>query len=361
MINLTRTAVCLSILLNFLNCQIVQAQQKTDPPSKVPCIHASAITQEDDTSGAGKAAWTTAASTQDGLFSITYCGVFKDGPTSVRRIAVSDLDELPTGFDAHRKYGEMVGEKIQVRDLPPGFTVYQGMAFEIVTEAVPNMRYLTFRVPSVRSEEEFSKLTILYLDENPLLPGALEWRNHYSQLDIPKPDFKARTLSAVFNFASVFHHRSYVGRVVVASFNRAEYEKSPLDLGISSVVGPPYVKAGETFTYSVTIFNGGGNPVPAADVVFYSSMNNGEFVSATATQGRCRESVNSSDVTVCDLGEVPGWKKVVINITVKARADGMMDYLGEAVFTTSNIVSARAYDYTPENNHYESRGTIIRH
>ena len=120
------------------------------------------------------------------------------------------------------------------------------------------------------------------------------------------------------------------------------------------------MKVGETFTYSVTIRNGGGNAVPATEVVFNSSMTNGKFVSATSTQGKCRKSVNSDPVTVCDLGTIDAGKRVVISITVQAEATRMMDHNGEEVFITNNIIRGRDYDYTPENNVYDSRGTIIR-
>jgi hypothetical protein len=57
---------------------------------------------------------------------------------------------------------------------------------------------------------------------------------------------------------------------------------------------------------------------------------------------------------------VEAGKRVVISITVKAEGSGMMDYYGEEVLMTRNIVHDREKDYTPENNSYESRGTIIR-
>jgi hypothetical protein len=348
------------ILLGSMFCPAGRSQQAGPPPRKAPCRHASAITRDHAGAHGEQGAWTTATASRDGLLSLTYCGVFKGGPTTVDRLTAAQLGDLPTGFEPHLRYGEMVGEKIQVRGLPPGFKVYKDMSFEIRTEAIPNMKYLTFRVPSVQSEEEFKKLVVLYLDEGYLLPGALEWRSSSLELDVPRSDFKTRTLSAVFDFASVFHHATYVGRVVLGSFDRAEYQKSPVELYIGSVVGPPYVKVGEKFTYSVTIGNGGGNPVPAEETVFNSSMTNGKFVSATSTQGRCRQSVNSSSVTVCDLGTVGAGKRVVISITVEAEASGLMDFYGEEVFTTSNTIRGRDYDYIPENNVYESRGTIIR-
>jgi uncharacterized repeat protein (TIGR01451 family) len=150
--------------------------------------------------------------------------------------------------------------------------------------------------------------------------------------------------------------------VVVASFNEAEYNRSPVELGISSIVGPPVVKVGETFSYSITLINGGGNPRPATDVVFNSSFGGGEFsfVSASASQGTCRKSVNSDDVVVCDLGTVEAGKKVVITFSVKAGDSPMIDHWGEIVFVTTNIVQVRETDYNPENNYYRSLSTIVR-
>ena len=349
------------LLLSGLFCVTGAAQQPEPASSRPRCTHASSITRENVKAGNDKGAWTTAAAAENGLLSLTYCGVFKDGPTVVNRISVAQLTEVPAGFDPYRKYADAAGEKIQVKSLPPGFTVYKDLAFEIRTEAVPNMKYLTFRVPSIQSEEDFKKLVVLYLDESDLLPGALEWEPSFLELDIPKADFKTRTLSSVFDFASVFSHTTYIGRVLVGSFDEAEYQKSSLDLYISSVVAPPYVKVGETFTYSVTIVNGGGaNAVPATEVAFNSTMSNGKFVSATSTQGKCRKSVNSDPVTVCDLGTIAAGKRVVISITATAEATQMMEFNGEEVFTTLNMVRGRNYDYTPENNAYDSRGTIIR-
>jgi hypothetical protein len=97
---------------------------------------------------------------------------------------------MPDGFESHRKYGELVGEKIRIRNLPVGYTVYKDMAFEIKTKAVPNMMYLTFRVPSVQSIDEFKKLRVLYLDEDGMLPGALQWEYDYRGVDVPEADLR---------------------------------------------------------------------------------------------------------------------------------------------------------------------------
>lgn len=333
------------------------ARQGNDSVKKPPCNDAGSLTQS-NSKGDDRGAWTNNTSSNDGLLSLTYCGVFKDGPTVVRRLTSNELGQIPTGFDPLVKQAETVGEKLQVRRLPLGFSVYKNMAFEIRTEAIPNQTYLTFRLPSVRTEEEFSNLAILFLDEDQRLPGTLQWDISYRELDIPKSDFKTRTLTSVFNFATAFHTSIYTGRIIVAAFDQAEYNKSTVDLCVRSVIGPPHVKVGETFTYDITVSHCGGFQTPATEVVFNSNIAGGTIVSVSSSQGRCRQSVNTIDKVVCEFGTLQPFSKAVISITIKAQEHLIADRT-EDVFTTTNSISCRETDTYFENNIHESRSTLI--
>jgi hypothetical protein len=178
-------------------------------------------------------------------------------------------------------------------------------------------------------------------------------------LDIPKSDFKTRTLTSVFDFATAFHTSIYTGRVIVATFNQAEYSKSPIDLCVQSVIGPPHVKVGETFTYDITVSHCGGYSIPATEVVFNSNVSGGTIVSVSSSQGRCRQSVNTIDKVVCEFGTIQPFSKLVVRLTVKAKEQLMMDR-NEELFTTTNSISCREADILLENNIYESRSTLIR-
>jgi uncharacterized repeat protein (TIGR01451 family) len=270
--------------------------------------------------------------------------------------------ELPAGMEGEQKGAEQAGMKIRVKSLPIGFSVYHDMVFEIRTQATAVGESVKFRLPSVPNEEEFKKLRVLYLDEDPLVPGTLKWQISDNP---PRANFEERTLTAGFEFTSVFQHKvvqdnGHIGRVMVADFDQAEYDKSSLDLAVTSVVGPPSVKVGETFTYSVTIHNGGDKPIQATDAVFNSIRSNGTFVSVSSTVGKCRESVNSDPVVVCELGTLAPGATAVVNITVKVYSDPMIEHEGQTVFATSNIVVSREKDSSPRNNSYESRSTTIR-
>lgn len=177
-------------MLCFGLYSVAQAQQTGTQSQKAPCVNASKITRDNDRKVDDGDVWTTETSSRDGVLSLTYCGVFKTGQATINRLAPKRLTEMPDGFESHRKYGELVGEKIRIRNLPVGYTVYKDMAFEIKTKAVPNMMYLTFRVPSVQSIDEFKKLRVLYLDEDGMLPGALQWEYDYRGVDVPEADLR---------------------------------------------------------------------------------------------------------------------------------------------------------------------------
>ena len=354
-------AVSLSLTVGLF-CSVAYAQQPTEPGLSQACPHVWRITPADPKLATKSDAWTSENSDQDGILSLSYCWVFQPGLTTARRLAKDKLMQLPTNFDIHGRYGELVGEKIRTDALPVGYAVYKDLAFEIETKAVFDASSITIRVPSVKDKEQFSNLSLLYLDEDQEVPGLLTWHHYPKYLGEQKSDFATRTLSAGFAYTSVFHHATGLARVLVVSFDKITYDKSAaVDVGIRSVVGPPYVKFGETFSYSVTIVNGSANGQDATDVVLFGIISDARFVSVTSTQGRCRKSVNSDPEIVCELGTLKAMKTAVVTVTVKADDSSMpLEVWGESVFVSSNSVRSKERDYTPENNSYESRGTIIR-
>ena len=352
----------LFFLVSVLFQVCVRAQQPTDTALRQECPHAWKITPADPKLAEKSDAWVSDKQDQDGILSLSYCWVYQPGLTIARRLTKDRLMDLPANFDLHRRYGEAVGEKIRVDGLPLGFSIYKDLAFELETRAVANPSVMTLKLPSVKTEEEFKKLFLLYLDEDRMVPGLLQWQRYPEYLGIQTSDFKSRTLTAGFDYASVFHHATGTARVLIASFDKSEYDKSPaVDVAVRSVVGPPYVRFGEAFSYSVTVVNWSPNGQEATDVVLFCIISDAQFVSVTSTQGRCRKSVNSDPEIVCELGSLKSTKAAVVTITVRGDDSSMpIEVWGESVFTSTNTVRAKERDYTPENNSYESRGTIIR-
>lgn len=359
-----RLKLCFLIaLLIFTLCLATHAQQNSSQPENFPCNQEIKVTpnRTDEFKGNGNG-WTEGTA-QDGVLSLTYCRFFKSGETTINRLSVNELTKLPIELDTYRKYGEMNGLKVGIRNLPLGYTIYKDMAFEIRTNAVPYYTYLTLKVPSIKSEEEFKKLRILVLKEDPLMGGVFQWELLDSELTIPQANFKTRTLSSTFDYTLTLNKSTPIGgRIIIASFDEVEYNKSSIDLGISSVVGAQYAKVGEIFSYEVTINNGGANPRQATEVVFHSIFGHSNFlpVSVSSSQGGCRiGQLRSDNSIVCDLGTIDTGKKVIVKFTVKAEDSSMLD-LGEMYFRAINIVRAREKDYIPENNIFESHSTVIR-
>lgn len=349
-----------AILSIFCFCLVGHAQQSA-PTAKGECPNAWEISPAFPKLVEKSDAWVSENSSEDGVALLKYCWVFQSGLTTIKRLAIEKLKELPADFEIHERYAQLAGEKIRVDDLPIGFSLFKNLAFELKTTAVMTGASVTLRLPSVKTEEEFKNLYLLYLDEDALVPGALQWQDYRNALGQQKFDFKTRTLTADFKYTTVFSHRTRRGRLLVASFNKEEYDKSAVDLYITSVVGPPYVKLGETFVYSISIKNWGGSERPASDVVMHSSMNGGRFVSGMATQGTCRQSINSTPDIVCELGKVDFGKTVTMTLTIKSDDLGMgrLDEK-EFVFSTLNTLRSREKDYSPENNLHQSLGTIVR-
>jgi hypothetical protein len=350
-----------SLLVIILFQISAQAQQRTDTALQKECPDAWKITPENPKRAEKSDAWVSETSDRDGIVSLSYCWVFQPGLTTVKRLVKGKLMQLPAGDEFFRRFEEISGEKIRVDALPVGFSVYKDMAFEVETKAVFDDSSITIRLPSVENEEKFKKLSLLYLDEDREVPGLLTW--HYPvEAGKEKADFSTRTLTAAFNYTSIFHRGTGMARVIVASFDKSEYDKSPeVDVGIRSVVGPPYVKFGEPFSYSVTVVNWSATGQKATDVVLFSVISDADFVSVTSTKGRCRKSVNSDTVIVCELGSLESTKAAVVTITVRGNDSSMpIEVWGESVFASMNTVRSKERDYTPENNSYESRGTIIR-
>jgi hypothetical protein len=283
-----------------------QTAQTPEAAKRPRCPNAWKVTPANPKLAEKTDAWTSETENEDGILAITYCWVFQPGLTSIKRLAPVKLTQLPEGLDDYERHAKAIGEKVRMNELPPGFSVYKGQAFEIKTAMVQSEASVTVRLPSVKSEAEFGKLFLLYLDEDSMVPGALQWETYPEYLGQQRSDFKTRTITAGFDYFTIFHHSTGAGRLVVASFNQEEYDKSSIDLYFTSIVGPPYVKPGEIFSYSISIKNLGGTGLAADDVVVNSSINNGRFVSATSSQGRCRKSVNSDPDIICELGRVTG-------------------------------------------------------
>jgi uncharacterized repeat protein (TIGR01451 family) len=333
------------------------AQDPTPSPERCP-NRADRSSDVAATSGRERT-WVSESDTEDGLVSVNYCAVFKQGRTVATRLPKDSIGNLPSGLEQHLDYAKLRAERIRVDSLPIGHSLYRNMAFEIKTDAQPDGEYVVFRVPSVKTKAEFDKLVILSLAEDIEVPGLLKWERDSNETRPLGSDFETRTLSAYFAFASVFRHGTGVARVVVASYDSAVYEASALDLWIGSVVGPSYVRGGDTFKYRISIRNTGTQGITATGVVFVCDLHGADLVGISSPSGRCGRSMRSTEAFICELDPIPKYGTAVVQLTLRAPNFASNEKLGEFVFTTMNEVTSREKDYSPENNRYMSLSTII--
>lgn len=337
---------------------LVRAQQSSAPAKEQKCPEAWKITPAKPKLAEKTDAWVSENGAEDGVVLLQYCAVYQIGLSTLTRLAVASLKQLPPELEPYKKHAPKL---IRIDDLPLGFSLYRDLAFELRTMGAQTGLSVTLRLPSVKTKNEFTKLFLLYLGEDPFVAGAMQWQNFDGLLSPQEHDFETRTLTAEFDLTRVFNRATGVGRLVVASFNEEQYEKSALDLFIASAVGPPSVKLGDTFTHRISIKNLSRTGGSASNVALYSSLSGGQFVSGTTTQGSCRQSLTTTGDAVCELGRVDHGQVVTITLIIKSDDSGMgRPDIKEFEFFSSNTVRSREKDSNQANNYYQSKGTIVR-
>ena len=344
------------LLLVFIG--LLSSTSLAQSPSPSPQCPAAIDRSRTSDQASTASVWASETESRDGLVSVNYCGVYKRGPTTARRLAKERLREVPPELMTLQMYGAPHNEKIRIDELPVGYSLYNDAVYEVVTEAIPDGPYIVLRLPSVKTEEEFKKLRVLHLTEDIMVPGLLKWEqindgaeNHF--------DFATRTLRAEFDLMTSFRHASPIGRIAVASFNSEVYEASAADLWIGSVTGPPSVRGGDEFTYKISVVNGSRRGVTANGVVFSFRMGNAAFQSISSAQGRCGRSMQSTDTFICEIDSIAPGERAEITVTARAQNFIRSKELPELVVQSFSNVTSREKDYSPENNRYVSLSTVI--
>ncbi len=217
-------------------CSMALSQQEPPPRKSQVCPSAWQISPADPKLTEKSDAWVSDSGYEDGITMLQFCLVFQSGMTKINRLGIEKLRELPVELEPYRRYPQLAAMRIRVDDLPIGFSIYKNLAFELKTAAIMTGPSVTLKLPSVKTEEEFDRLVLLHLNEDSLVPGTLQWQQY--ALGQQKSDFKTRTLTAEFRNTSIFHQATGAARLVVASFNKEEYDKSSVDLSITSAARP---------------------------------------------------------------------------------------------------------------------------
>ncbi|HET6977667.1 MAG TPA: hypothetical protein VFI24_15155 [Pyrinomonadaceae bacterium] len=317
-----------------------------------------AVVDRSSASPQSSGVWSAATEAHDGLVSVNYCAVFERGETSASRLPKERFREIPSDFMPFEMYGKPRNEKLRIDELPLEYSLYGDNVYEVRTTAIPDGPYLVIHLPSVKTEAEFKKLRVLYLTEDIVVPGLLKWKPMFEP-PATDSDFASRTLRAEYDAMSAFRHSSGIARIVVASFDSEVYEAAAVDLFVQSVVGPPYVRSGDKFTYKITVLNLGIQPITAHEVVFSVDFSNADFLSMSTPSGKCGRSMQSTETFICEVDSIAPGASVEFTVTAKAVSFTPSKKLPRLVISSLTEVTSREKDYSPDNNRHYSVSTII--
>jgi hypothetical protein len=169
-------------------------------------------------------------SVQDGVRSITYGHVYKDGSTTFSNVEPSTLAALPTGYVA-----------------------LDNRVYRIATDAmVSGPHVVSFDVPSINDQTTFNDLAIFHLERDPFDPDNMVWVDDtILSPDTPAPDFTNRIINARVNDIGYFA----IGKLV-----QAQPDPGSSDLSVTSSHSSSSVVVENNLSYTLHVANGGLRP-----------------------------------------------------------------------------------------------------
>jgi len=208
--------------------------------------------------------------------------------------------------------------------LPTGFVLFKDLVFQVKTQALVSGSYLTvFRIASADNEAQFKKLNVLHLERDTLSPTNFSWepatvfpggwdgRIHYvSQglYDSVQPDFKSKRLAGITDEFGIF-------AITLAPESEPERSEPFPKVTLKTTNSPETVEAGELVTHTLTFANEGVSA--AAELDFRVVLDPDEYVSATPSQGLCKQK-EALNIIVCHLGRLPGNASASITLVTRS-------------------------------------------
>jgi uncharacterized repeat protein (TIGR01451 family) len=268
----------------------------------------------------------SSSESQDGPVSVTFGTVYESGNTT---FSAYDLNTLPA--------------------LPPGYTALNSAAYFIDTTAiVGGPHVVNFTAASIANQSVFNDLRIFYVERDPFDPERPTWIDATIQSpDSPSPNFSSKTLSARTERLGVFVIGTLVQTVPPAT--------DVANLRVSSGDSADPVMAGNNLTYTVTVANEG--PQAANEVALKDLLSpDVEFVSATPSQGTCKE---LDGVVYCGLNSLAVGASVTVAVVVKP-SEGTTSFPAEGkMIANITLIRAKEKDNDATNNWIAEETRVI--
>jgi hypothetical protein len=272
-----------------------------------------------------------ATTDRDGVVSVTYFNLFREGPTTVTRIQPNSVAQLPRGFYLH-----------------------SDLAFEISTDAIVSGPHtILFRIPSVNDPELFASLTILHRERDQMDPAQMRWVNRtILQPDKPGPDFANRNISA---------KAEDTGQFVIARVDRSEIANAPVaDLEVSVKSSSETLRPGQSLAFTIVVKNNG--PQPASGVIVNHVFGPWEMrlINSNSSEGNCRKSERSDDTTICILDRLDAGASATVIIEARLTANQYFLPKDKQRFLNITTVLGQEHDSNFANNQAQTYTTVLR-
>ncbi len=245
--------------------------------------------------------------TENGISQIIYGQLFKPGTTEYTHVGAKALKDAPP--------------------LPTGYVLFKDLVYRIKTEAITSGSQITvFSLPSADNETDFGNLGILHFEDDEMSPAGSSWAEvtifpggwdeHFNsvsktQYDVQQRDFKSRRIAAIS------HH---FGLFAVALFQETQPRRTGpfTQTEVKATSSPGQVSEDHEVTHTIIVKNKGPNSVAEVDVKEEVDTYL-QYISATSTQGTCKESTQSNGRVLCYLGSLPAGASASIKVVSRVR------------------------------------------
>jgi hypothetical protein len=251
------------------------------------------------------------------------------------------------------------GEIPHVRiELPAGYQVYNGLVYLVQTKAVfTGPSDIAFNLPSANSKQTFEQLRVLYPKFDFVDPEVPKWidvtvtADSYGRLQPALTDNDIKQRLPNFNSRTIHAITEKEPRVFLIALRDPAKARDNLtaDLEITGTVNQQ-VTEGQSVTYNLKVTNNG--PDAATGMSLFSERSQFSFVSANASQGKCRM---DEENVYCEFSNLE--KNQSIDVKIVAKCPWGSDYPGYTPSTTivKKLIRVIAFEQDPieENNELE--------
>jgi len=294
---------------------------------------------------------------EDGISRIIFAQLFKPGETEYSHVGTDALKNAPP--------------------LPTGYTLYKDRIYEVKTQAIITSAFniTVFKLPSVENERQFKNLAVLHLKHDEMSPTDNSWEEatlpSEAQDDfifhfIPKPkydslqeDFKSRQLAAVTEQFGLF-------LIALAPESAPVQKESFPEVVMKATSLPESVRPAQEVTHRLEFTNKGTSVAAEINVKEVLDIDL-EYVSATPTQGICRQK-EAGNIIVCHLGPLPAGGAATVMLVSRARdlflknASGKIDSSKTVNNSVEVVFKQAATDFVDERGQIFNQvtTTIVR-